>query len=113
MANTSTREYITFANYLVATDQGRWGRGETMREALDNAAALNIKTGKIRKNVKVFAWLNIQSQSDCLTEDQVNALESDRHFNVTGYKPGEYMKPWIDGYGSPHYYGVLKELELF
>jgi hypothetical protein len=113
MANISTRDYITFTHYLVATDQGRWGRGETMREAIENAAALNIKTGKIRKDVKVMAWLNIQSQSDCLTEDRVKALESDRHFGVTGYKPGEYMKPWIDCYGSPRYYGLLKELDLF
>jgi hypothetical protein len=108
-----TKEYITFANYLVATDQGRWGRGETMREALDNASALNIKTGKIRKNVKVFAWLNIQSESDCLTEDRVKELESNRFCRVTGYKAGEYMRPWIDDYGSPHYYGILKELDLF
>jgi hypothetical protein len=103
---------FAFVNYLVATSNGSWGRGETLREALSNACAINNKTKKLRKGLKIWGWLNTQTESDMLTEEKVKAMETNQYCPVTGYSPGDYMNPFVNSYGGPCYYGDLVELDL-
>jgi hypothetical protein len=98
--------------YLVATSEGRWGRGDDLQTALKNAIALNKAETKLKKGISVFTYINIQLEEDRLTQERIEALASDRHCQVTGYNVGEFMAPWIDNYGSPHYYGILEELNV-
>jgi hypothetical protein len=106
----TTTSTAAFVHYVVLTDRGYWGRGSTLQEALDKADALNQK-GKIRRGVKVIAKKNIQTEKDILDESRIKALESDRFFSVTGYSVGEYLMPWVDDWGSIHYFGRLESIE--
>jgi hypothetical protein len=98
--------------YLAATSEGRWGRGDDLKTALQNANALNKSQTKIKKGINVLAHINIQLEEDRLTQERVDALANNPHFRVTGYSAGEFMSPWIDDYGSPHYYGILEEINV-
>jgi hypothetical protein len=101
-----------YTHYLVATSAGRWGRGADLKTALQSANALNKSETNIKKNLKTLVYINIQLEEDRLTQERVDALAKGPFFRVTGYKAGEFMLPWIDDYGAPHYFGVLEEISV-
>lgn len=89
--------------YLAATSLGRWGNGESLREAFENAAAIG-KRGKRRTDIDVVAYLNIQFPEDAVTEEEAEKRP--------GAKPGEFRKPYVDDWGSTYYRGTLVPLDL-
>jgi hypothetical protein len=101
-----------YTQYLVATSEGRWGRGDDLKTALKNANALNKSQTKPKRGIEIFAYINIQLEDDRLTQERVDALAKGPFVKVTGYEPGEFMLPWIDDYGSPHHYGILEKIDL-
>ena len=100
-----------FEYYIVTTSEWKWGRGQTLKQALEAARALNPK-GKLRRGVKVEAQKNIQTDEDILTEESINAF-SDCHYIITGYKPGDYLLPFVNDYGTTVYCGKIENIEGF
>ena len=103
----SEKYHIT---YLVATSQGRWGRGKTMTEALRKADALNSKGGR-RRGITTIQWFNCQGESDRLTQEDIEYMANDPHLHITGYEAGQYMEPFVSSYGGPVHRGMLVEME--
>ena len=101
-----------YTQYLAATSEGRWGRGDDLKTALKNANALNKSQTKPKKGIEIVAYINIQREEDKLTQERIDALANGPFIKVTGYEPGDFMLPWIDDYGCPHHYGILETIHL-
>lgn len=101
---------IELTYYLVTTSDWKWGRGETLKDALMAANALNPKN-KIRKGIKIQAYKNTQTKKDVLTQKRLNSFLP--YYDIKGYKAGEYLLPFVNNYGQPVYYGKLEPIEGF
>lgn len=101
-----------FKKYLIATNMGKWGRGDTMLKALENACALNGKRTGVRRGIKTMAWINLQMEDDRLTKEDIVAMSNNQHLNITGYQVGDFMEPWITCYGSPCARGILERIDM-
>ncbi len=94
--------------YIAITNKGWWGRGVDIEGALKMANAFN-KKGKLKKDIKVIAYINIQFEEDKLTQKQINALTKENG-STGNYQIGDFMPPWVDSFGSPRYYGILEKI---
>jgi hypothetical protein len=45
-----------YTQYLAATSEGRWGRGDDLKTALKNANALNKSQTKPKRGIEIFAY---------------------------------------------------------
>jgi hypothetical protein len=89
--------------FVVLTDEGKWGRGETLAEAEKNAGIRKgTHCGIVRK-------LNIQNDKHRLTAKTLATLsEYERAF---GLKIGDFRPPEVTDYGTILYYGTMYTLE--
>lgn len=103
-------EVIARIFYIVMTDAGNWGRGQSLESAMEAANALT-DTGRKRKRLTVKAWVNIQTEGDVMTEE---GIKSDAQAGIThvGYKAGDYLQPFVSDYGEVCYKGKLCKLDL-
>lgn len=106
----SLKEIIKFKYFIALTDVGYWGRGDTLIKALRNADAIN-KNKKLKRNVNIVAYMNLQKDGDQMTKDQ---FANDKNLGIThvGYQVGDWMKPFVDDYGSVNYKGILIKIDF-
>jgi hypothetical protein len=104
---TETKELVY---YIVSTSTWNWGRGPTLKEALQEARALNPK-GKLKRGIKVDAGKNIQTEKDVLTNKRIESFTP--YYNITGYKEGDHLLPFVNNYGTFVYYGKMEKIEGF
>jgi hypothetical protein len=106
----SLNEIIKFKYFVALTNEGYWGRGDTLIKALRNADAIN-KNKQLKRNVNVLAFINLQKDGDQMTKDQF-ASDKSRGITHKGYQVGDWMKPFVDDYGSVNYKGVLIKIDF-
>lgn len=94
--------------YIARTNQQDWGRGETIREALQNAYAIG-KSGKLRKYwldgrgkrhpFKVVLDKCIQTDADLLTQEHLDYYAR-TGVRLEGFEVGDRLPPFVGCYGQ-------------
>jgi hypothetical protein len=108
--NKNLKEIIKFKYFIALTNEGYWGRGNTLIKALRNADAINDNK-KLKNNIEIIAYMNLQQDGDQMTEDQI-VKDKANGIEHKGYKSGDWMKPFVDDYGSVNFKGALIKIDL-
>lgn len=111
---TISPEKIVATFYLVATSAGRYGSGDTLIEAAENAGAmankrLRRKDGGSRP-LKVMGWVNHQTEECRYGMIKEGARRS--HLTITGYDDDDFVDPFIGSWGQVVAWGSLDRLDL-
>lgn len=104
----SLKDTIKLKYFIVLTNKGYWGRGETLIKALRNADAINDKK-KIKKDIEVFAYMNLQREEDEVSEQNIEQEAANGAASPRSYING-CMLPFVDEEGRLYYEGALIKL---